>query len=212
MGKYHRFGIACIVALAPLAAVAQPTPSDGRGVSWQPAVYAGTWTEARADRAPGAPVAGPMAALELRRRHPQRRTSFVATVSGYSKGSGRFNVDLPAPRREYRHRQDLLTLGLGADWAVMRTAADWTVGLSLAAVTSRITTHEITTTGVPFDRLADDEGWGNVSALVVVRSGATLPIAKQWGVRVGAEVLQGVESLNDVRPLIGAHIGLVLRR
>ncbi len=212
MRNLDRLGIACLAEFAPCVAAAQSTTSSGGDARWQPAAYAGAWTDPTAEQRFGEPLIGPMIGLELRRRNPKRRANFVATVRGYTKGAGQVSVSFPPPRGDYRQRQDLLTVGLGADWAVKRSAAEWTVGLSVAAATSRITTREITSTGLPSNRFAADPGWGHVTALVVARSGVTLPITTQWGLRVGAEVLQGVETLNDVRPILGAYIGLTLRR
>lgn len=215
MRNLDRLGIACgacIAAFAPCAIDAQSTTSSPSDVRWQPAVYAGAWTDPTAERRPTEPLIGPMIGFELRRRNPQRRANFVATVRGYTKGSGQVSVSFPPPRGDYDQRQELLTVGLGADWAVVRRAADWTVGFSIAAATSRVITREITSTGRPYNRFAADPGWGHVTAVVVARSGVTLPITTQWGLRVGAEVLQGVETLNDVRPILGAYIGLALRR
>lgn len=212
MRNLHRFGIALIGALSPFAAIAQPTSSDGDDARWQPAAYVGAWTDPTAEQRFGEPLIGPMIGLELRRRNPKRRANFVATVRGYTKGAGQVSVSFPPPRRDYRQRQDLVTVGLGADWAVKQSAAEWTVGLSVAAATSRIATREITSTGLPSNRFAADPGWGHVTALLVARSGVTLPITMRWGLRVGAEVLQGVETLNDVRPILGAHLGVVMRR
>ncbi len=212
MRRFQSRSMACIVALVPFAAHAQSGSSRGRDARWQPAVYAGAWTQANVERRPSEPVAGPIAAFEIRRRDPQRRVSVVATVSGYTKGGGLSTVDLPAPSRAYRVTGDMLTVGLGGDWAAVQGPTDWTIGLSVAAATSRSTTREISSTGLPYNRTGDDAGWGRATALLAARTGVTLPIAPTWGLRLGLEVLQGVGSLGDVQPMIGAHVGFVLRR
>lgn len=207
MKGHQIIGIVSVIALTPLASAAQYSSPSAGGTSWQPAVYAGTWSEVNSGRRPGESALGPMVAFEMRRRNPEQRASFVATISGYTKTSGRVSFDVP--RRDYRTRNDLLTFGLGADWALRQAPSDWTIGLSVAAVTSRNTTSEITATGLPY---SSDGGWNRVTALLAARSSVTLPLSQQWGLRLGAEVLQGVESLEYWRPILGAHVGLVLRR
>ncbi len=209
MKKLHVVGVTWLAALVPLAAAAQPASVGGQGVSWQPAVYAGVWTRGSGERRPGEAVVGPMAAFELRRRDPRQRVSFVATVSGYSKGGGEFTFDVPA--RDYEVREDLLTLGIGGDFDLTQGPTDWTVGVSIAAATSRSTSREISSTGLPFG-VGADPGWNRVTALFAVRSGATLPVAQKWGLRLGVEVLHGAESLSEAQPMFGAHVGLVWRR
>lgn len=199
-----------VAVLLPLQLSAQADLPE-RSVRWQPAVYAGVWGVGSASSQPGEPGLGPMAALELRRIDSRRRISLVTSLSGYTKGRGLETVSLPAPGRQYQLREDLLVLSVGADVALLRGPTDWTVGLSLGAGTSRIATREVSQTGLPFSQGGDDSGWNAVTGVLSARSGVTVPLSSRWGLRLGAEVMQGVTRLGDGSPILGAHVGVVMR-
>lgn len=206
-----RLGLVLWVLVSAQTRTAWAQQMASSGARWQPTLSAGVW--GMSTRSNDEPVLGQMAAIEFRRMRPGRRTAFVATLAGYTKGRGKSFMEMPYPEgRSYRHREDLLLLGLGADWALVNGPVQWTAGVSLAAGTGRITTREITNTGLTFSgRESDDRGWHRPSGVLSVTSGVVLPVSSAWGIRLGGQLFQGVETFAERGPSFGLHVGAVLR-
>lgn len=205
-------GIALLLLGATRVASAQDTAPGGASSKWEPSVYAGAWSMGSASRQPSEPSLGVMTGIDFRRTNPARRSSFVASVKGYTKDRGRFRTDSPTQPREHAIRKYLVTAGIGVDWDLTHTPQRWFVGLGGSAATSRQSVREVTSTGLPLNPFGDDDGWDRITGVVSVRTGYTIPASRQWGIRLLAEAFQGVETITERGPMFTLSVGVVQRR
>lgn len=197
--------------LAGAASIAESQNSDTvRSPSrWEPSLYAGAWSPNSSSRQLGEPALGAMAGIDFRRTNPTRRSSFLASIKGYTKDRGRSRTDSPTQPREHAMREYLVTAGVGVDWDLTSTPHRWFAGLGGSAASSRQTFREVTATGLPFEPLGDDLGWGRMTALISARTGFTVPAHRRWGIRILAEASQGVETFTERGPMFSLSVGVV---
>lgn len=205
-------GLALALLGGTRAASAQNTAPSGASSKWEPSVYAGAWSLGSTSRRPSEPALGVMTGLDFRRTKPARRSSFVATVKGYTKDRGRFRTDSRTQPREHAIREYVVTAGIGVDWDLTQSPQRWFVGLGGSAATSRQSVREVTSTGLPYSQFGDDERWHRITGVVSARTGYTIRTSRQWGLRLIAEVFQGVETITERGPMFTLSVGVVRRR
>lgn len=199
------FGAAGVAESQTSSAVRAPS-------QWEPSLFAGAWSLGSASRRSGEPALGAMAGIDVRRTTPSRRSSFVASIKGYTKNRGRYLTDSATQPREYSTREHLVTGGIGVDWDLTRTPHRWFVGLGGSAATGRQAVREVTSTGIPFNPFGDDDGWERITGVVSVRTGHTMSAGRQWGIRLLAEAFQGVGTITERAPMFSLSIGVVRGR